>query len=365
MILTVTLNAALDVTYRVPRLVPPSVMRVDHVHQQAGGKGVNVARVLASAGVPACATGLAGGIRGAAIRDGLAAAGVRDEFEEIAGDSRQTVVVIDRDGRLSEFDEPGPEVRSAEWARFQKRYARVVQDARVVVLSGSLPPGIPADAYAILAAVARAAAAEVIVDAGGPPLRLACAASPQIVKPNERELHDAAEPGNAAAVVARPAGSAGPVPATAHAVAHSAGSAGPTRASAAQAAAWSAGPPTPFGQAARAGPPTVAAALAAAEDVRSLGAGAVVASLGAAGLVAVTPDGRWSVSHPVLRGNPVGAGDALVAGLAMSRVKEATWPQTLVTATSLAMASVSSPWAGEVDPAEAAALAATVRVRRL
>jgi tagatose 6-phosphate kinase len=112
--------------------------------------------------------------------------------------------------------------------------------------------------------------------------------------------------------------------------------------------------------------------LAAAESLRRLGASAVVASLGRTGSVAVTPAGRWRVSHPRLDGNPVGPGDALVAGLALGTVlgtadwTAADWTAALARATGLAMASVLSPSAGgEADPAEATRLAESVRIRKI
>lgn len=323
MILTVTLNAAVDVTYRVGRFVPGSVMRVAQVHERAGGKGINVARVLAAIGVPACATGLAGGRRGEAIRAELARLGIREEFEPIAGESRQTVVVTDGRRHPTEFDEAGPAAGHAEWDRFQRRFARLARDAAVVVLAGSLPPGIPADAYAHLAAAARRAGAAVVVDAGGPALRLACGAGPDIITPNHRELEEAVGAGGGGSGLC-----------------------------------------SQEGRGAR-DPAQVTAALSAAERLRGAGAGAVVASLGSTGVVAVTAGGRWRVSHRRMSGNPVGAGDALAAGLAAGLLEGRSWPEMLASATGLAMASVTRPWAGDVDAAEAAELAASVRIRRI
>jgi tagatose 6-phosphate kinase len=332
-ILTVTLNAAIDVTYRVERFVPGSAMRVEHVHQRAGGKGVNVARVLAATGAPACATGLAGGRRGEAIRAELARLGIREEFEAVAGESRQTVVVTDGLQHPTEMNEPGPAIQPGEWDRFQRRFARLVAEARVAVLAGSMPPGLPADAYGQLCAAARRAGTPVLVDAGGPALRLACGAGPDIVTPNHRELHRAVD-GTVDAADGQPCG----------------------------AASGGAGGGGTAGDGSRS---RVAAALGAGERLRRIGAGAVVASLGSDGIAAVTPDGCWRVSHRHVDGNPVGAGDALAAGLAAALSAGRGWPDMLASATGLAMASVRQPWAGEVDAAEAAELSTSVRVSRL
>lgn len=303
MILTVTLNPAIDVTYYLDRLVRQAGLRVDRVLEQAGGKGVNVARVAAACGADVCATGLAGGYRGERLRAGL---GVRDEFCRVEGETRQTVNIVEtgRQGLPTELREPGPVVTGAEWDRFVGRFSALAAEADVVTMSGSLPPGVPVDAYAVLTSVTRSvSAARVIVDTGGEALRLACAAGPDLAKPNEAELATVArsQPGDV---------------------------------------------------------------LTGADSLRDLGATAVVVSLGRSGSVAVTPDGRWRVSHDAVPGaNPVGAGDALVAGLAL--YPSGDWPTALRRASGLAMASVLASSAGEIDPAAAGQFAANIRIRKI
>lgn len=181
MILTVTLNAALDVTYAVDAVTPDTVHRVRSVAERAGGKGVNVARVLHTLGHDVIATGLAGGATGAAIRAGLAG---REAFVSIAGESRRTVTVVAGSGATA-FHEPGPAVTGAEWAAFRDRFARLATGAAAVVLSGSLPPGLPDDAYAQLVA---AAPVPVVLDADGVALLAALPAGPSVIKPNAAEL---------------------------------------------------------------------------------------------------------------------------------------------------------------------------------
>lgn len=308
MILTVTLNPALDVTYWVDRLVTRSANRVREVRTRAGGKGVNVARVAAAVGGAdsVCATGLAGGPRGEAIRKSVAALGVREAFAAIVGESRQTITIVPDDGQPTELREPGPAVTVQEWDDFARRFLVLAQDAAVVVLSGSMPPGTPPDAYATLVRAARQGGSRVIVDAAGPALWNACAAEPDLVKPNEAEL------GGIVTVVMS----------------------------------------------------NEKDVLGAARKLRDHGAGAVVASLGGAGSMAVTADGAVRVTHPEVTGNPVGAGDALVAGLALALASGgALGPAELARASGLAMASVAG--SGDVDAAEAARLAAMVRTRRI
>ena len=184
MILTVTLNPALDLTYEVDTLVPGGEHRVAEVHQRPGGKGVNVARILAALGESVTVTGLAGGATGTAVRAALPGCGVTDAFMEIGGETRRTVVVAEP-ATATGFWEPGPEVTAAEWDAFLAHHRTLVSTVDAVVLAGSLPPGVPVDAYAHLIG---AAGVPTILDADGEALATAVAARPDVVKPNAREL---------------------------------------------------------------------------------------------------------------------------------------------------------------------------------
>ncbi|GIH17568.1 1-phosphofructokinase family hexose kinase [Rugosimonospora africana] len=298
MILTVTLNTALDVTYEVPALRPGEAHRITGVHERAGGKGVNVARVLHELREPVIATGLVGGGTGTSIRTLLG--DLRHSFEDIAGPSRRTTVVVDGSSATG-FWEPGPEVTGDEWERFVARYSALLRVARVAVLSGSLPPGLPVDAYARLVEVARSAGVPVILDTSGEALAAGVAAGPDIVKPNAHEL---------AVTSGMPVGVFEP--------------------GAVELAETE--------------------ALAAADAVRNGSRTAVVASLGPYGLVASTPDGRW-YARPAsaLDGNPTGAGDATVAALARGLAYRLTWPDRLADAVGLSGAAVLAPIAGAVS----------------
>ncbi|MEU3278398.1 1-phosphofructokinase family hexose kinase [Streptomyces antibioticus] len=286
MILTVTLNAALDITYRVPALRPHASHRVTDVTERPGGKGLNVGRVLAALGHDVTVTGFAGGGTGRLIRERLT--GVEDALVQVAGPSRRTVAVVDaRTGDTTQLNEPGPLVGAAEWAEFLGMYGELVADAEAVALCGSLPPGVPVGAYAGLVRTARAAGVPVLLDTGGEPLRRGVAARPDIIKPNSDEL-------------AELTGSHEPLKAT--------------------------------------------------QDARRRGARAVVASLGAEGLVAVADEGHWRAAPPArLRGNPTGAGDSASAGLLSALVEGLPWPARLSRAVALATATVLSPTAGDFD----------------
>jgi 1-phosphofructokinase family hexose kinase len=307
MILCVCLNPALDVTYAVTELTYGGTHRAQVVGRRAGGKALNVARVLHQLGEPVLATGLAGGADGGAVLADLAELGVAAEFAEIEGESRRTVTVYD--GRqATEFDEVGPVVGEAEWGSFRSLYTRLLAGTTLVVISGSQPPGVPVDAYGELTTLAAAAGATVVLDAAGPALRAALAARPDVVKPNRLEL---------AELVGRTLDDLDDV-------------------------------------------------LAASGTLVEAGAGSVLVSLGADGLVALTPDGAFRARLPApVAGNPTGAGDALAAAVVRGLRRGDDWPSCLVDGVAVAAASVAVGQAGATDEALAAKLRPTVQLEKL
>ncbi|MUN40903.1 1-phosphofructokinase family hexose kinase [Actinomadura litoris] len=188
MILTVTLNLAWDVTYEVPSVTWGGSNRVGAVRERAGGKGVNVARVAAALGEDVLAIGLAGGVTGDLVRADLDAVGLPHAFRPVQGTSRRTLTVVTPE-QTTVFNETGPEISLGEWEAFQEHYRERLRRAEVIVLSGSLPPGVPRDAYATLTALA--AGRPVILDADGDALSLGVSAGPAVVKPNADELRRA------------------------------------------------------------------------------------------------------------------------------------------------------------------------------
>ncbi|SDM67665.1 tagatose 6-phosphate kinase [Streptomyces sp. cf386] len=289
MILTVTLNTALDITYRVRALRPHASHRVSEVTERPGGKGLNVARVLAALGHEVTVTGFTGGATGRVVQEQLTATpGVVDALVPVTGATRRTIAVVDaHTGDTTQLNEPGPTITPAEWSAFQEAYGDLLASASAVALCGSLPPGVPVGAYAGLVRAAKAAEVPVLLDTSGEALRRGVAARPDIIKPNADEL-------------AELTGSHEPMRAT--------------------------------------------------QDARRRGARAVVASLGAAGLLALTSEGRWRATPPArVHGNPTGAGDAVVAGLLSGLVERLPWPDRLARASALSAASVLAPVAGEFE----------------
>lgn len=141
MILTVTLNTALDITYRVRSLRPHASHRVSEVTERPGGKGVNVARVLAALGHEVTVTGFTGGATGRVVQERLASVpGVVDALVPITGATRRTIAVVDdRSGDTTQLNEPGPTVTPTEWSAFQEAYEHLLTSASAIALCGSLP----------------------------------------------------------------------------------------------------------------------------------------------------------------------------------------------------------------------------------
>jgi len=335
MIVVVCLNPALDITHRVTAVHWGGVNRPTAVHARPGGKGLNVARTLHALGAELLLTGLVGGTTGAAIEAELGRLGVPAALTPIAGETRRTFTIvadgIGADGTRSggtavgnsravtAFNEAGPEVSAREFAEFRGRYERALAGAGAVVLSGSLPTGLAAATYATLIETAAAAGVPAVLDTHGEALWRGLAAGPAIVKPNLDELEDLT--GRRLSV------------------------------------------PRP-GVAGSAGCPDLAAITIAADQLRSLGAHAVVASLGPQGLLAVTGDGRWQARPAAVAGNATGAGDAVTAALAHGLVLGRPWHERLRHAAALGAATVAAPVAGEFSAAEYARALSTVTVRR-
>ena len=222
-------------------------------------------------------------------------------------ETRRTFTVVDGAAagggqrRTAAFHEAGPAVSAAEFATFQARYEAMLAEADAVVLSGSLPPGLPDGTYATLVGAARAAGVPAVLDAHGASLRLGAAAGPAIVKPNLAELE---------ALAGRPLS-----------------------------AETAAGPAASI---------DLAAVVGAARELGLPGAEAVVVTLGPDGLLAVTADAGWRARLPAaVAGNATGAGDAVAAALAHGLVLGRPWDERLRHAAALGAATAAAPVAGE------------------
>jgi len=193
-IVTVTLNAALDVAYEAEGLAWQATWDVTRVRHRAGGRGVAVARVLHTFGHEVLAAGLAGGATGELIREDLGRSGIPVAFTEIGRESRRVLEVTDTGvGRTIRLREPGPYVTTEELGRFAGDYRRLLADATAVVLCGTLPAGLPPEIYGSLATWAAEAGVPVILNAGGSALGYAASRRPDLVVPDP-DGHSAADP---------------------------------------------------------------------------------------------------------------------------------------------------------------------------
>ena len=284
MIVCVCLSPAWDVTYHVDRLVEHGTNRATSVAARAGGKAVNVARVLHTLGEPVTVVAPLGGPTGRLFRDDLRAAGLPLVAIKQEAETRRTVSIVSRQSAdATVVTEPS---RLPGWAGFLVEVDRVLVGAELLVVSGAVPGDLPVDACAELTRHATAAGVPTVVDTSGPALTAAMAAGPALLTPNLAELREVAPDGD---------------------------------------------------------PPTVARRLAAAGST-------VAVSLGADGLLVVDGDRTWRARGDApLRGNPTGAGDAVVAAFARGLRSGSDWAAMVVDAVALSRASVLAPVAGEVD----------------
>jgi 1-phosphofructokinase family hexose kinase len=191
MIITVTLNAALDKTLEVPSFTPGRRHRTVDQTTMAGGKGVNVARAIKALGQPVIATGLVGGATGNRIIDSLGTEAILNGFVRIREESRTNTAVLDpTTGLQTEINERGPAVSATELALFHEKLLYLAKGASICVFAGSLPRGIDPDVYAGLIREVRKLGVLTIVDTEGEPLRLAMRAEPDLVSPNELEAEE-------------------------------------------------------------------------------------------------------------------------------------------------------------------------------
>ncbi len=306
MIHTVTVNPALDLTYRVSEIQFDDTTRASKVHRAAGGKGVNVSRVATRLGHATVAMGFAGGRAGDEILDLLRGEGVRTWFARHDAPTRTNAIVQDDAGRQLRVSGPGPEVHAAE----VESLIESIFDLRAphfLVLSGSLLPGVPRDLYARLVRRAAEDGVAVAVDADRE-LDAALEAGAAVIKPNAYEL---------GRLVGR----------------------------------------TIDG---------VDDARDAAEEARAMGAEIVVCSLGADGALWVNHEGAWHGVPPEIEvDSPLGSGDSLLAGVLVARADGADPADALRLGVACGTATATTPGTDLCHRDEIDRLLPDVRVERL
>jgi 1-phosphofructokinase/tagatose 6-phosphate kinase len=191
MIITVTLNAALDKTLAVPNFRRGRRHRAVEQTASPGGKGVNVARALKALGQPVIATGVTGGPTGTRIIEQLTEEAILNDFVRIREESRTSTAVIDpTSGEQTEINERGPSVSSTELDLFTDKLLYLAKGASICVFSGSLPRGVEPNLYAELVEEVKKLGVLTVLDCEGESLRLAVRSCPTVVTPNDVEAEE-------------------------------------------------------------------------------------------------------------------------------------------------------------------------------
>ena len=187
MIVTITLNPAIDIRYTLDRLSIDSTNRCASVGKTAGGKGLNVSRVISLAGEKVNAVGFLGGPNGQWIAEDLTKMGIGHHFTEIEGETRNCIAIL-HEGNQTEILEAGPSISMGEQRQFIIDFIEAVKDCEVVVASGSLPAGVDVSLYKEIIEITKQNNKKIIMDTSGKALEEVIKAQPTLIKPNTEEL---------------------------------------------------------------------------------------------------------------------------------------------------------------------------------
>jgi 1-phosphofructokinase family hexose kinase len=302
-VLIATPNLCLDRTVRVAEVVAGSVLRARDVEVTAGGKGVNVARVLRAFGRTATLVGLAADNDRERLLSLLTGEGADVVGVPMPGDVRMAVIMLEeRTRRTTVLNEPGSVIDRGTWERYRQAVVELLPGQELLVCNGSLPPGAPVGGYGELVEAARAAGVAAIVDTAPPALRAALPSGPDLVTPNLEEA-EAAISGDSGHVL------------------HSTG------------------------------PDLAERAEAAARTLVALGARRAAVTAGELGVaLAQGSSVTWVPTVPIEVVSAVGAGDSFVAGLAIGLLDGADWFGAATRGVATATASCEQVRAGGVDP---------------
>jgi tagatose 6-phosphate kinase len=309
LVITLTLNSAVDKTYTVENFSLDRVHRPTVEKSVAGGKGINVARVLHTLGREVLATGFVGGYNGGLIVSGLEGEGIAHDLVRTRGESRICIAIVDPvNGTQTEVNENGVEVAPEEVEALHTKLGLLLGRASHLVLCGSAPPGVPVDFYARAIQSAKAAGVVAVLDSSGEHLRSGIAALPYMVKPNVAEL--SAYVGSELY--------------------------------------------------------TVEEILQAARRLTKMGIRLVVVSMGRAGALAMDGETAWQATPPEVDFvSAVGSGDALLAAFLDALVAGKDMPEALAAGTAAGAANAAVSGAGFCSAESIALLKPQVRLTRL
>ena len=189
MILTITLNPSVDIAYQLDTFHLDTVNRVENVQKTAGGKGLNVTRVLKQIGEDVVATGFIGGEIGSYVKKQLTRNDIKNSFVEIGNETRNCIAVL-HDGKQTEILEQGPTIQEHEALNFIEHLEIILNNVDVVVISGSLPKGLASNYYVEIVELCKKCGVAVVLDCSGMALKnvLESQQKPTVIKPNTEEL---------------------------------------------------------------------------------------------------------------------------------------------------------------------------------
>jgi 1-phosphofructokinase family hexose kinase len=308
MIYTVTLNPTLDITYVLEEISFGEPVTALEVLKSPGGKGINVSRALRSMGMDSVATTIVGGYAGEELLDLLQKEGLILQVVKIGSETRTNVVVYGRnDKRELVIRDAGPSVEETETEKISSFIFGVARSPEVLVLSGSVPPGVKADVYFHLIQEAKSRGIKTVLDSDGEPFRYGIEAGPYLIKPNLTELK------------------------------------------------WLAGGELDDEN----------AVLEYCGGLLSNGVEIVVVSLGSGGAMMVTRDGAWKGTVPVIEENTIGAGDSMVAGILIGIVQSRPLEEVFQTGLACGVSAVMNPGPGLCEPATYKNALQKVQVRNI
>ena len=188
MVYTITLNPALDRTLWVEKIQPDDANRIEQEQRYAGGKGIDVSKVLTTLGVINKALGFTGGFAGEELEGRLLNEGIGCDFIRISGETRTNIIVNDMStGNQIVFSDKGPEIKPYELMQMIHKIEKL-EKPDIVVISGSLPPGVHPEIYRKIVEMAKGRGARVILDTDGDALKVGVQGFPDVIKPNLHEL---------------------------------------------------------------------------------------------------------------------------------------------------------------------------------
>lgn len=193
MIITVTMNPAIDKTLDVEYLDKGGLNRIQHVELDVGGKGINVSKTIRQLGDKSIATGFVAGNNGKIVSSVLAELGIDTDFVEVEGETRTNTKVYESTGEVTELNEPGPEINGEQVQQLLDKIQNYAGPDTLVVLAGSVPNGVDTDIYAKITRLVHEKGGQVLVDADGELFVKALEAGPDMIKPNRDELQKYAE----------------------------------------------------------------------------------------------------------------------------------------------------------------------------